>query len=89
MKRCLIDGNEIKSKAQLQDKLAYSLGFPEWYGGNFDAFHDCLSDIKEETVITVINYSELSANIGKNAQLLIKVICDCAKENENIKLNKY
>jgi hypothetical protein len=26
-------------------RLGRQLGFPEWYGGNFDALKDCLSDI--------------------------------------------
>jgi hypothetical protein len=32
-------------KAALLARLAQALGFPEWFGGNWDALEDCLADL--------------------------------------------
>ena len=33
------------SKEALLERLALALGFPAWFGGNWDALEDCLSDL--------------------------------------------
>jgi hypothetical protein len=32
-------------KETIQESIARTLGFPEWFGGNWDALEDCLSDL--------------------------------------------
>ena len=33
------------SKEAMLERLALALGFPAWFGGNWDALEDCLSDL--------------------------------------------
>lgn len=43
---------------RLLDILGKRCGFPEWYGGNFDALHDCLTDLNwQDTGATVLLFS--------------------------------
>jgi hypothetical protein len=35
----------VKSKEELLKTLAEALRFPKWFGGNWDALEDCLSDL--------------------------------------------
>jgi len=35
----------LKGKEDLLRTLAADLGFPKWFGGNWDALEDCLSDL--------------------------------------------
>jgi len=35
----------VDDKQALLARLAQSLGFPEWFGGNWDALEDCLCDL--------------------------------------------
>ncbi len=39
-----LDGAEMTDKEQLMQEFAAVLNFPDYFGGNWDALHDCLSD---------------------------------------------
>lgn len=41
----LLDGRATGSKAELLAAVGEALSFPEWYGRNWDALADCLSDL--------------------------------------------
>lgn len=59
MKKITIDCRDIATPRQLHDLLADALSFPEWYGSNLDALHDCLAAICEDTHLYVSNFSTL------------------------------
>jgi hypothetical protein len=40
-----IDLTGVQGKEALLAKLALDLGFPAWFGGNWDALEDCLADL--------------------------------------------
>jgi RNAse (barnase) inhibitor barstar len=40
-----IDLTGCTDKAAFLECTATALGFPEWFGGNWDAFFDCLADL--------------------------------------------
>lgn len=40
-----IDGNQIDSKATFLDSFATALSFPDYFGKNWDAFNDCITDM--------------------------------------------
>ncbi len=46
-----VDGWRNPTKAETLDALAATLGFPDWFGRNFDALADCLADVVEPTVL--------------------------------------
>lgn len=41
-----LDGNRCKTEASLHKELAAILRFPDYYGKNFDAMFDCLTDLE-------------------------------------------
>ncbi len=43
VRRCLLEGEEIRSIGDLYDQLASGLGFPPHFGRNLDALRDTLS----------------------------------------------
>ena len=65
MKRVWIDGKHINDMASLHRLVSVALGFPSYYGNNLDALYDCLTDLFEETEITVTNAEYLKKNLEK------------------------
>ena len=40
-----MDGTRIRGKDDFYDAVAAALSFPDWFGRNLDALHDCLGDL--------------------------------------------
>lgn len=40
-----LDGWGTETKAEFLDRIAQALGFPDYFGRNFDALADCLADV--------------------------------------------
>ena len=40
-----IDIGQVHDKQEFTGLVAQALAFPEWFGGNWDAFEDCLTDM--------------------------------------------
>jgi ribonuclease inhibitor len=81
MNTVTIDGAKMRSIRHIHEELADSLYFPCWYGKNFDALHDCLTDIDEETLIRIVSFSQLRNTVGYPADTLAKVLNDSSLEN--------
>jgi RNAse (barnase) inhibitor barstar len=47
-RRLEVDGRRLTDRAAAHAHLAEVFGFPDWYGRNWDAFHDCLHDFVAE-----------------------------------------
>jgi RNAse (barnase) inhibitor barstar len=41
----IVDGIAMVDRASLFDEFATACDFPDWFGGNWDAFADCLRDL--------------------------------------------
>ena len=78
MKFAIIDGRTVTSMADVHAALAQQLAFPEWYGGNLDALHDCLTETAVDIQITLVEPDLLPA--------LLHMLQDCAEENPHIRL---
>lgn len=81
MRTVIIDGNSISAPEQLHDILSSGLTFPCWYGNNFDALHDCLTDIGEETSVIVRYFESMRINIGIKADIFRRVLIESSIEN--------
>ena len=83
MKEITIDCTTVASMAEIHEILARELDFPEWYGRNLDALHDCLTALCQETKITFLHFPALPFRSAG----LLNVLHD--SENENDKLNVF
>ena len=81
MKYALIDGNAVSSMEDIHRTLVEQLAFPDWYGNNLDALHDCLTDLGEETVIALLHGEILAEKLEAGYARLCRVLSDAAEEN--------
>ena len=82
MKQVILDGNILTDAAQVHDYLKEMLEFPEYYGKNLDALHDCLTDL-ENVEITITSPDENGAIF----QRILRVFKAADRENETLFLN--
>ena len=82
MMRVALDALRLQDKEEAHKYLRSSLNFPEYYGGNLDALHDCLTEL-DDAVIEFVNTDKVSG--GYFARVL-EVFSDSAEENEGLRI---
>jgi ribonuclease inhibitor len=70
--RVVIDVSEVKTPNELHALLADRLGFPEYYGKNWDAFDECFADddVSLPDVVRVVGMQFLETRLPGDANLL-------------------
>lgn len=86
MKEITIDCRGFIPRSDLHRAFAGALAFPDHYGNNLDALHDCLTDISEETRIRLLNWADAEASLGNYARAAKCAILDAATENRNLEV---
>ena len=84
--KLILDGCSVKDREDLHRQMESVLNFPEWYGGNLDALHDCLTELMEEVDIRIIHTEELKSVLGDYADTLLRVLRDAEQVNLNIQI---
>ena len=84
MNTVLIDLSKITTKDELHAAVKEGLSFPDYYGGNLDALHDCLTDIAEPTEVTFAGYKAAKKALEADFYHFREVFEDSAEENENL-----
>jgi len=81
----LLDGKTITSTRELLAQLADQLRFPEYFGYNWDALYDCLSDLAWEPGAKIIIYVEsardLYAVLPLDVLELTSIVVDVSMNN--------
>lgn len=84
MKEITIDCRGFVPRSDLHKAFADALSFPDYYGNNLDALHDCLTAISEETRIHLLNWDAAEASLGNYARGAKRAILDAAIANTNL-----
>ena len=84
MKDITIDCRGFLPRSDLHRAFADALAFPDHYGNNLDALHDCLTDIAEPTRIRLLNWADAEERLGNYARSAKRAILDAATENQNL-----
>ena len=71
----ILDGKKMVSREEAHAYLKETFGFPEYYGKNLDALHDCLME-RKDVEIEVQHEEEMLASLGRYGELLMQVLDD-------------
>ena len=84
-----IDERDLIDISTIHDYLRVTLGFPEHYGKNLDALHDCLGDISEPTRLYVMRDATMHPNDEYAQQMdhLCLVLLRAARENPQLSVS--
>lgn len=82
MRTVYLDCRACSGRQTLHQALAHSLCFPQWYGGNLDALHDCLTDVHTPVRLTVAGVEAL----GDYAAGFRRVLKAAEQENPAIRI---
>jgi RNAse (barnase) inhibitor barstar len=79
-----IDGKDCSNKAALFNTFSAKLQFPDYFGNNWDAFNDCLTDLEwlnsNQYVLFIKNFEEtLTQNQGE-LDIFFEIVEDAIKE---------
>jgi RNAse (barnase) inhibitor barstar len=80
MKEITIDCTNITDVKAMHKALAEALSFPQWYGNNYAALHDCLTDIGEDTTLTLLHFDRTD-HFNKTFRVVFN---DSEAENPNL-----
>lgn len=86
MREVIFEAAKMTDKASALEHIAKKLNFPDYFGKNFDALNDCLTDISEETEISFDDISLFKSNLGISADMILKVLNHAAKQNGALKI---
>jgi len=87
MNELIIDLKEVNTKEELHNLLSSKLGFPDWYGKNWDAFWDLITDtelVKMPNRLTLVGFKELSEKLSQDAQQLRQCFLDMKEKYPSI-----
>ena len=87
MREIEINIKDVKSPAEFHEIVREKMNFPDYYGKNLDAMHDCLTDIMEPMEVTffgVKSCRESSAEMSQYIDSLENMLNDVSAEMENL-----
>ena len=78
-----IDLARVSDKEELLGRFASALAFPQWFGGNWDALEDCLTDLSwrpaDRRVLLIEGFQDLRARRPDDFGVLLDVIVSSAQ----------
>ncbi|MEG2148080.1 MAG: barstar family protein [Clostridiales bacterium] len=86
MIKLILDGEKIKSEAELHKTIGEQIPLPTYYGNNLAALNDVLSANTQDMEIYLLNQELLVKHLNQGAQGLLRLLHDLALHNCNITL---
>ena len=65
-----IDVGTATTPDELHSTLADALGFPDYYGKNWDAFDECIRDVSLPSALEIAGLEQLRSRLPREARLL-------------------
>ncbi len=84
VKTVVLQTDKLMDRETAHEYLKQMLDFPDYYGKNWDALFDCLTDLKDYTII--LEGQDLQEQNIKDAQMCWRVLKEAAQANPGLQL---
>lgn len=84
MNRVQLSARAWRNEGDAHSALAQGLSFPDYYGRNLDALHDCLTELTDTQL--VIEDCALAAQRIERWPVFLQVFFDAAMENPGLQI---
>ena len=84
MTRITIDCRLFSCRQDVHQAFAEALSFPDYYGNNLDALHDCLTEMSGK--VRLLDWEVAEAKLGIYGEKAKKVIAAAALHNDDLDL---
>ena len=74
MKIIELDITGVKTLNELHEKIRIAFDFPEWYGKNWDAFHDLIRTECDADKVVVKGINTISSKFAEDINLLSEIL---------------
>lgn len=81
--RVILDAERMEGRDETFHYLREQFQFPEYFGNSLDALYDCLTELRDTTVVI-----ENEARAGAWYKKVRRVISDACRENIYLKVEK-
>ena len=92
VEKITIDVGFASSKQSLHEMFAAVLGFPGYYGMNWDAFWDCVRDSEQSSMprhLVLKGMSHLEQNLPDDARKLRDIVRDLRQERPDVSVSLH
>ena len=79
-----LDCGELKSSQAFHESIAKAMHFPDYYGQNLDALFDCLTDIRQDQELVLLNWHAFSYAMKDYAEKVLYVFRCACQENPHL-----
>ena len=86
IRRVVLTAEKIGSRESMASFMKEALQLPDYFGGNLDALHDCLSEVNADTVIQLDEETLRTVCDEKYAWKVMRVLLDETEDNPHIRV---
>ena len=79
-----LDFRDVKNYTDMHRIIKRELDFPDYYGGNMDAFWDCLTDMRGRPIrIEILGIGVLQQKCGEKAAIMVETLRELKHYNND------
>ena len=87
MPTVILNAQRINSREMFHNTIAEQLDFPSWYGKNLDALYDCLTDLREDTLLYILHPEAMEARLGDYGENILATLQEAQEENRHLSVH--